>query len=247
VASHAPYDLAILDMQMPGTDGLALARAMQSDPALAGTRKIMLTSLGLRLDTRVMREAGISECLFKPVKEAKLFDSLIRQFGDASGPATALAPAKESPVPPPSLIPIYGRLRILLAEDNPVNQKVVLFQLRKLGYEADIVANGKEVLSALERTHYDVILMDCHMPELGGYEATRLIRERETHNDQTTSPIHIIALTANAMEGDREKCLAAGMDDYLSKPTRIDDLAGALGRFGEAKKDRGLRIAERGM
>ena len=234
VASSAPYDLAILDMQMPGTDGLALARAMQSDPALAGTRKIMLTSLGLRLDTRVMREAGISECLFKPVKEAKLFDSLIRQFGDASGAATTLAPAKEVRVPPPSLIPIYGRLRILLAEDNPVNQKVVLFQLRKLGYEADIVASGKEVLSALERTHYDVILMDCHMPELGGYETTRLIRERETQSGQTTFTIHIIALTANAMQGDREKCLAAGMDDYLSKPTRIDDLAGALGRFGEA-------------
>jgi two-component system, sensor histidine kinase and response regulator len=247
VASSNPYDLAILDMQMPGTDGLSLARAMQSDPALAGTRKIMLTSLGLRLDSRVMREAGISECLFKPVKEAKLFDSLIRQFGEASGPATALASAKEAGVPPPSLIPIYGRLRVLLAEDNPVNQKVVLFQLRKLGYNADIVASGMEVLSALERTHYDVILMDCHMPELGGYETTRLIRERESaHDGQTTFPIHIIALTANAMEGDREKCLAAGMDDYLSKPTRIDDLAGALARFGEVKKERGLRIAEPG-
>jgi CheY-like chemotaxis protein len=102
-----------------------------------------------------------------------------------------------------------------------------------------------EVLSALERTHYDLILMDCHMPELGGYETTRLIREREsTHSGQTTLPIHIVALTANAMEGNREKCLAAGMDDYLSKPTGIDDLAGALARFGEAKKERGLRIAE---
>jgi CheY-like chemotaxis protein len=118
-----------------------------------------------------------------------------------------------------------------LAEDNLVNQKVVLAQLRKLGYEADIAANGLEVLTAYEQTPYDVILMDCHMPEMGGYEASRKIRERASNADGNSKPrIRIIALTANAMEGDREKCLAAGMDDYLSKPTRIDDLSAALAR-----------------
>jgi CheY-like chemotaxis protein len=246
VSSGTPYGLAILDMQMPGTDGLALACAMQSDPALASTRKIVLTSLGLRLDARSMQEGGISECMFKPVKEAKLFDCLIRLFGEASGSAVGQAPANEPGVALPSLIPIYGPLRILLAEDNPVNQKVVLFQLRKLGYEADIVPNGLEVLSALEQSHYDVIFMDCHMPEMGGHETSRVIREREsTYNGQPKPQTHIVALTANAMEGDREKCLAAGMDDYLSKPTSIEDLAAALARFGEARKKCGLRIADR--
>ena len=121
-----------------------------------------------------------------------------------------------------------------MAEDNPVNQKVVLLQLGKLGYEADIVTNGIEVLSALERTSYDVIFMDCHMPKMEGYETSRRIRERESaQNGQAKPQTHIVALTANAMEGDREKCIAAGMDDYLSKPTRIDDLAAALARLRE--------------
>jgi two-component system, sensor histidine kinase and response regulator len=250
VASADPYRLAILDMQMPGMDGLALAYAMQSDPTLVSTRKIMLTSLGLRLDSRVMQEAGIMECLFKPVKEARLFDCLIRIFDEAPAPQFA-RPSSKMPVSPViSLNPFYGPLQILLAEDNPVNQKVVLFQLRKLGYEADIVANGVEVLGALAQKHYDVILMDCHMPEMGGYETSRHIREREsTQNGQAKT--HIVALTANAMEGDREKCIAAGMDDYLSKPTRIDDLAAALARFREAtvgfaaEKSQSRVIAER--
>ncbi|MGA8480414.1 MAG: response regulator [Chthoniobacterales bacterium] len=235
IASGDPYRLAILDMQMPGMDGLGLARAMQSDPILLSTRKIMLTSLGFRLDPRLMQDAGISECLFKPVKEARLFDSLIRIFGEAPGLPFARPSSKEPTVPALSVSPVYGPLRILLAEDNPVNQKVVLFQLGKLGYDADIVANGVEVLSALERTHYDVIFMDCHMPKMEGYETSRRIRERESaYNGQAKPQTHIVALTANAMEGDREKCIAAGMDDYLSKPTRIDDLAAALARLREA-------------
>jgi two-component system, sensor histidine kinase and response regulator len=232
--SGTPYRLAILDMQMPGMDGLALARAMQSDPMLLSTRKIMLTSLGLRLDPRVMQDAGISECLFKPVKEARLFDCLVRIFSEAATSRSSRPSSKAPTVPAVSVSPVYGPLRILLAEDNPVNQKVVLLQLGKLGYEADIVANGTEVLSALERTHYDVIFMDCHMPKMEGYETSRRIRERESaHNGQAKPQTHIVALTANAMEGDREKCIAAGMDDYLSKPTRIDDLAAALARLRE--------------
>jgi two-component system, sensor histidine kinase and response regulator len=229
--SGTPYPLAILDMQMPVMGGLALARIMQSDPALSSTRKIMLTSLGLRLQNHVMRDAGIAECLFKPVKEAKLFDSLTRIMGETSLPARGRTAFASAGMAPPSPIRVHGPLRILLAEDNPVHQKLVLLQLGKLGYRADTAVTGLEVLRAFEKTPYDVILMDCHMPEMGGCEASGKIREREsTLNGQTKLRTHIVALTADAMEGDREKCLAAGMDDYLSKPTRIDDLSGALAR-----------------
>ena len=234
IALGDPYRLAILDMQMPGMDGLGLARAMQSDPILLSTRRLCLLRLGFALDPRLMQDAGISECLFKPVKEARLFDSLIRIFGEAPGLPFARPSSKEPTVPALSVSPVDGPLRILLAEDNPVNQEV-LSKPGKLGYDADIVANGVEVLSALERTHYDVIFMDCHMPKMEGYETSRRIRERESaYNGQAKPQTHIVALTANAMEGDREKCIAAGMDDYLSKPTRIDDLAAALARLREA-------------
>ena len=234
VAIGAPYRLAILDMQMPEMDGLSLARIMQSDPTLISTKKIMLTSLGLRLDPCVMQEAGISECLFKPVKEARLFDCLRRVIGGAPPTQAARSSIKTTDVPPSSINPLYGPLQILLAEDNLVNQKVVLFQLSKLGYVADTATNGLEVLLAVEQRHYDVILMDCHMPEMGGYEASRRIREREWQNNDDGKPqAYIIALTANAMEGDREECLAAGMDDYLSKPTRIEDLSIALARCSQ--------------
>jgi two-component system, sensor histidine kinase and response regulator len=234
-AAGTPYPLAILDMQMPTMGGLALARIMQSDPALSSTQKIMLTSLGLRLQNYVMQNAGISECLFKPVKEARLFDCLTRVIGEASlPPAGGTAPGCTG-IAPPSLIMVHGPLRILLAEDNPVHQKLVLLQLGKLGYRADIAVNGLEVLRASEQTPYDVILMDCHMPEMGGYEVTGMIRAREsTLNGHGKLRTRIVALTADAMEGDREKCLAAGMDDYLSKPIRIDDLSGALARSRKA-------------
>jgi two-component system sensor histidine kinase/response regulator len=230
-AVGAPYHLVILDMQMPTMDGLALARVMQSDPTLSSTRKVMLTSLGLRPQNHVMQDAGISACLFKPVKEARLYDCLTRIMGEASLPPAGGRAHGYIGIAPPSLVMVHGPLRILLAEDNPVHQKLVLLQLGKLGYRADIAVNGSEVLRASEQTPYDVILMDCHMPEMGGYEAAGMIREREsTSNGQAKLRTHIVALTADAMEGDREKCLAAGMDDYLSKPTRIDDLSGALAR-----------------
>jgi len=227
-----PYHVAILDMQMPGIDGLTLARAMRSDPTLARTKKIILTSLGSRLDAHTMQEAGISECLSKPVREARLLNCLTRILGSRCLPQQTPSVGKWASTTPPSAALLSGPLRILLAEDNPVNQKVVLLQLKKLGYYAHTAANGAEVLSALERTHYDIILMDCQMPEMEGYEASHRIRERERNlNSPQTPRIHIVALTANALEGDREKCLAAGMDDYLSKPVRIDELAASLARF----------------
>jgi len=223
------FHIVILDLQMPGVDGLALAQSIQSDPAISSVRKIMLTSLGYRLDAQTMREAGISECLLKPIKQLRLIESLVRVL-------EGLPPAAPITVSSPQTVEISSnedresRPRILLAEDNRVNQRVILLQLKKLGHQADLVTNGAEAVSASENPHYEIVLMDCQMPIMEGYEATRRIREREQASSEQQRKLHIIALTANAMAGDREKCLAAGMDDYLSKPLRIDDLAIAIDR-----------------
>jgi two-component system, sensor histidine kinase and response regulator len=159
-----------------------------------------------------------------------LFDCLIRVLDEAgSTPTVKVVRKPESVQLAPSAA--YGPLRILVAEDNLVNQKVVRFQLRKLGYDPAIVTNGLEVLGALEATDYDIIFMDCQMPEMGGYEASRRIRERESTLNGERPAAYIVALTADAMEGDRAKCLAAGMDDYISKPTRIEHVSAALSRF----------------
>jgi CheY-like chemotaxis protein len=142
-------------------------------------------------------------------------------------------PASSPRSPTAQVLPL-PKLRILVAEDNPVNQKVALGQLARLGCSGDVVANGQEVLSALPRLEYDVILMDCQMPEMDGFEATMAIRKREQDNRTHCpwkGPIHIIAMTANAMQGDREKCLAAGMDDYVSKPVRLAELHAVLARL----------------
>jgi two-component system sensor histidine kinase/response regulator len=164
------------------------------------------------------------------VKQSRLFDCL----ADVMGPMTAGAVvARPTPVAPALAAPGGAKLRILLAEDNRVNQKVAIGQLLKLGYTADIAANGLEVLEALRQIQYDVIFMDCQMPEMDGYVATRTIRKREqdlTSRCPWKAPIHIIAMTANAMKGDREECLAAGMNDYISKPVRVSDLQAALDR-----------------
>jgi signal transduction histidine kinase/DNA-binding response OmpR family regulator len=229
-----PYDLALLDVQMPEMDGLTLARAIKADPALANTRLIVLTSFGQAFSSAELRAAGIEAYLVKPVKQSRLFDSLASAMGKpvaenavlkTAHPATAALGSKPS-------LPLE-KVRILLAEDNIVNQKVALGQLRKLRYRADTVANGLEVLEALQLVSYDIILMDCQMPEMDGYEATRAIRQREQSLEKPCpwkSPVYIIALTAGAMQGDSEKCFAVGMDDYLSKPVRPSELQAALER-----------------
>ena len=211
-----PFNVAILDMQMPEMDGLSLARKIKTDPALADTRLIMLTSLGQKWDDSESKMAGIDACLTKPVKGSWFFDCLATVMG-------LQAPAPEHRILPPipSVQPTHP-LRILLAEDNLINQDVALGQLRKLGYTADTVSNGLEVLEALQRSPYDVILMDCQMPEMDGYEATQEIRLRE--RQASRKPVSIIAMTAHAMQGDRDVCLASGMDDYLSKPVREAEL-----------------------
>ena len=228
-ASGDPYRIAILDMQMPGMDGLMLAREIKSDPAIAGTRLLMMTSLGRR-DEASMHEAGVRFCLTKPVKQSQLFDTLMLVADSLGEPVLHQRPAQVAPMQPSA----GERLRILVAEDNIVNQRVALRQLQLLGYTADAVANGQEVLEALERIRYDAVLMDCQMPELDGFEATKEIRRREGDSMHTV----IIAMTANALEGDRERCLAAGMDDYISKPVKPESLVAALER--STKRDGGI-------
>ncbi len=218
-SSAAPYDLAIVDMQMPGMDGLMLAHAIKNDPAISKTRLVLLTSTSQRGQSPETEAAGIAACLSKPVRQSQLYDTLAAVMSRASDTSVEItvpvAPARYSPV---------GGLRVLVAEDNAVNQRVAVRMIEKLGYRADVVANGQEVLDAIERIPYPLVFMDCQMPEMDGYEATGLVRKREGSTRHTI----IVAMTAGAMEGDRERCLEAGMDDYVSKPVRPDELEAVL-------------------
>jgi len=229
-----PYELAILDMQMPEMDGLMLARTIKSDPAIAATRLVLLTSLGNQLDAEDMKKAGIEACVLKPVKQARLFNRVAEVMAGHQPLArkktqTATLTMKSPVTPPPGL---SGKpVRILLAEDNIINQKVALGLLNNIGYKADVVANGLEALAALEVRPYDLILMDCQMPELDGYETTHRIRA-----NPASGSMRIIAMTANAMRGESEKCLDAGMDDYLSKPVRLEALRDMLARWMPPEK-----------
>ena len=227
-----PFDLAVLDMQMPAMDGMQLARAIKAEPQLASTKIVLLTSLGDNFDATILRNAGIGACLVKPVRQSRLFDCLSNVL--AGAPLSAPVAATSQPFQPSTpALPMHANLRILLAEDNTINQKVAIGQLQELGYSADVAGNGLEVLDALKRSRYDIILMDCQMPEMDGYEATRTIRrwEQEKAYPSVAYPIHIIAMTANAMQGDREKCLAAGMNDYVSKPVEVEEIKAAFDRW----------------
>jgi PAS domain S-box-containing protein len=223
------FDLAILDLLMPGMDGFQLAEAIKSDAEIAGTRLVLLTSAGERGDGARARAAGIAAYLTKPVRQSQLFDCLTTVI---NSPHIAADP---SPMPPLPLITKHS-LRdrtqmsdkiILLAEDNLVNQKVALRQLHKLGYRAHAVTNGREAVAALDRVPYDLILMDCQMPIMDGYEATIEIRRREGATKHTP----IVAMTAHALNGDREKSLVAGMDDHITKPVNHEELAAVIGRI----------------
>jgi two-component system sensor histidine kinase/response regulator len=229
-----PYDLALLDVQMPEMDGFTLARSIKADPAIAGTRLIVLTSLGQALTAQELTGAGIEAYLIKPVKQSRLFNCLVNAMGKTTTENFSIPPAPLLASGSPEVTANLKQPRILLAEDNLINQMVALRQLQKLGYTADAVTNGREVLAALEQVPYDIILMDCHMSEMDGYETARAIRKREAKLDQrrlVKSPVHIVAITADAMQGDAEKCLGVGMNDYLPKPVRLADLQAALERW----------------
>jgi CheY-like chemotaxis protein len=216
------FDVAILDMQMPLMDGFTLAKKIEEMGYKDGLPMIILSSI-LRTKARD-DDAKIAAFLSKPIKTFNLFNVLIETIGHAENIAQGQEPKRSGAVN--AQMGDEHPLRILLAEDNIVNQKVALKILERMGYRADLAANGKEVIEALKRQSYDVVLMDIQMPEMGGVEATHIIRVRWPENRQP----HIIAMTANALAGDREKYLAKGMDDYVSKPVRIEELEKALGK-----------------
>jgi signal transduction histidine kinase/CheY-like chemotaxis protein/HPt (histidine-containing phosphotransfer) domain-containing protein len=216
-AAGTPYDLAIVDLNLQATDGLELARTIKAEDVLAGTRIVVLTSPAERLDPSLMRALGVDACLTKPVKQSALFDAIV-----ASLSGVILREPETADRPPAAAM--RAGVRVLVAEDNVVNQKVAVRQLARLGYASDAVANGREAVEAVRRGTYALILMDIQMPEMDGFAAATEIR-RQGHR------IPIVALTANALAGDRERCLAAGMDDYLSKPIVERELARVLEHF----------------
>ena len=224
-AAGEPFDMVILDMHMPKMDGLEVARLIKKDPSVNGTKMIMLTSVGIRGDAKLARDAGIKIYLTKPVRQVDLYNSLV-------------ALMKGNPSNENELITQYSlekdtttfNAKVLLAEDNLVNQQVAKGFLRKLGCQVDLAVNGIEAVSSTENSSYDIIFMDCQMPRMDGYEATGEIRQKETWAKKSQHT-PIIALTANALSGDREKCLAAGMDDYISKPFGQDRISEILKRW----------------
>jgi PAS domain S-box-containing protein len=233
-AQGAAYELAILDWLMPGMDGFELARAIKADPRIAGASLVLLTSFGQRGDGERARGAGIAAHLAKPVRQPQLFEclstvlsrrSVISDEDQMTGREQAQRVSGESLQEAKKKM-ISPKL-ILLAEDNIVNQKVAARQLEKLGYRSDAVANGREAVEALGRIGYDLVLMDCQMPEMDGYEATAAIRDCEGETRHTP----IVAMTANALAGDRARCIAAGMDDYVSKPVKPEELRAVLAKF----------------
>ena len=236
------YDVAIVDMLMPGKDGLQFAKEMKAHPVGSLVRLVILTSLIQRGHAELARQAGFVAYLTKPIRHDQLSNCLRTVLG-LSGVVNEGTPAVAT-VPAPPLITqhtfadIESAPRILVAEDNLINQKLTIRILEKLGYQSDVVENGQEALAALAKGSYALVLMDCQMPVVDGFEATKLLRQREATAQESAAPdsykthhIPIVALTANAMRGDRERCLAAGMDDYLTKPVRKDDLKGVLERW----------------
>jgi PAS domain S-box-containing protein len=256
-----PYDLVILDMQMPEVDGEMLGQAIKTDPLLCDTRLIMMTSLNHRSHADQMLQSVFSAYLVKPVKQSRLFDCIVNLLMPSllnsqpqdckplcKQPVTQNQPQSQNSIRQKATsIPRRNsgfkklqqsflktpykssRLKILLVEDNAVNQKVTLNQLKSLGYAADVAANGEEALQMIDQIPYDLVLMDCQMPILDGYQATHEIRHREGNSRHTI----IIALTANAMKEDRDRCLNAGMDDYLSKPILKQQLADRLTHWSQ--------------
>jgi CheY-like chemotaxis protein len=260
-------------MQLPGMNGLELAGAIKADPVLAPTRLVLLTSQGQRGDAQAAQAAGYAGYLSKPVHAPRLYECLITVL-KPSAQATAREGQSAGRTARPELVTRHSlaerkaqaSAKILVAEDNVVNQKVAILMLEKLGYRADFVANGQEVLEALTRISYAAVLMDCQMPEMDGFTATAEIRKREALGVRgeasssapypaplTPHRLPIIAITANARQEDRERCLAAGMDDYLSKPVQLKVLAEVLARWvsapasiSNATDDRPLRTASGG-
>jgi len=227
------YDLILLDMQMPEMDGLMLAQEIRQLPGTADVPLVLLTSMGMPANQPAIASAGFASYLTKPVKPNQLQETLVRALGGTSMPAA------------PPRIPVMFKLdpslakrlplRVLLCDDNIINQKVAVRLLQQMGYQADVATDGIQALAALDRQAYDLVFMDVQMPRLDGLEATRTIRERQADPAQFPNyagRVVVVAMTASAMPGDRDRCLAAGMDDYLAKPVRLEDVRGIVERWG---------------
>jgi CheY-like chemotaxis protein len=213
---------------MPDRDGLDLAKAINEDTALPRPVLILLTSRGEKLPHSQLESHRFAACELKPLHAKSLHETI----GRALANVRAIAPVTNQPAEPETTVAQFEEVRILVAEDNPVNQKVTLLQLRNLGYAADLVCNGREALAAVQKKSYSLVLMDAQMPDIDGVEATRQIREAQAAGNPAFPPsLNIVAMTANAMTGDREICLAAGMDDYLAKPVKSADLRKILERY----------------
>ena len=218
---ETPFDIAVVDMQMPGMTGIDLGQAIKADSGIADTLLILLTSVGRTGDAALAKEYGFSAYLSKPVKPSQLYDILVTVSGLPSGQT------REAPAPVVTKHSVTEtrkkNIRILLAEDNVINQEIALNSIEKLGYRADAVSNGKEVLHSLKTTAYDLLLMDIRMPEMDGLTTTRILRQ--------SYRIPVIAMTASAMQKDKDDCLEAGMDDYISKPIHSQELAHVIEKW----------------
>jgi CheY-like chemotaxis protein len=233
------FALVLLAVAVPDRSGLELASAIASDPALRGAPVIVLASA---VDPSFKRDAlqlGATVCLFKPVKQSHLYDAVVTAVASRKSKTGPLSPVQRE-----AALATRMPLRILIAEDNSINQKVALLFLERLGYRADAVANGLEVLDAVQSCAYDVILMDMQMPEMDGVEATRRIRALESTASAGRPRPRIIAVTANVLQEDHDVCMEAGMDDILTKPIKLNDLTAVLTRAFEAGRA-AARRAER--
>jgi signal transduction histidine kinase/HPt (histidine-containing phosphotransfer) domain-containing protein len=240
-----PFDLALLDMQMPEMDGVQLAQQIRHLRGREALPMVLLTSMGNVLDSLEFSSSPFAACLTKPIKQNQLHDVLLQVMGRPKSAAKKVVPANKLEATLAQRLPLH----LLLADDNVVNQKVALRLFDQMGYRIDIAGDGLEALEALERKDYDIVFMDVQMPEMDGLEATRRIRESERTlaGDLTPpQPLIIIAMTANAMTGDREKCLKAGMDDYLAKPVRPEAVQAALKRWGPIAKSPAARSGPAG-
>jgi two-component system, sensor histidine kinase and response regulator len=229
-----PYHVAVLDLQMPGMDGLELAQQIKTDPKLTSTRLLLLTSLSQYNVVEDTYRAGVEAVLTKPVRQAQLFNCLTTVLGLSGGSLSASSTPAASSGESTGKDAYECQAHVLLAEDNAANRDVTAMMLEKLGYRVDAVEDGVEAVEALSRiSSYAAVLMDVQMPEMDGYKATKEIRRYEGGGRH----IPIIAMTGNAMQGDREKALEAGMDDYVSKPVGLNELGEVLGRWVADKEE----------
>ena len=228
-AQNDPYDMAILDFQMPEMDGEMLAKAIKADPAIQQTALIMLTSMGQHFTSERMKAAGLEAMLHKPSRQSALLDTLGNVWAVHSGARPARRASSSTLTPKTAAPESLKGLRVLLVEDNDVNREVARGMLETLGCTADFAVDGQQGVHKFQQGGFDAILMDCQMPVMDGFEATSAIRRQEQAAGNA-SHIPIVAMTANAMKGDRENCLLNGMDEYVSKPVRLDSLSEALAK-----------------